>query len=60
MEPTQKAAKPFIFYGVRDGGLLFEAVQIREELAVDELNQVVASLRLVVVNGVVFAFWCSP
>lgn len=39
-----------VFDGVRASGLLLETVQVGEELAVDELDQVVARLRFVVVD----------
>jgi len=40
-----------VFDGVRAGGLGLEAVQVGEELAVDELDEVVAGLRGVVVDA---------
>jgi hypothetical protein len=44
-----------VFDGVRPAGLLLEPVQIRKQLAVDEVPKVIADLRLVVVDLAVFA-----
>jgi len=49
-----------IFDGIWAGGTLFKTHQVWEQLAVDELSQVVAGLGLFVVNLVVFAFGGGP
>ena len=49
-----------VFDGVRPGGLLLEAVQVGEELAVDEVAQVVAGQGLVVVDLAVLVLRRGP
>jgi hypothetical protein len=49
-----------VFDGVRPAGALLEAVQVGEELGVDEVAQVVASLGLVVVEFAVRVFRRRP
>jgi uncharacterized protein with PhoU and TrkA domain len=49
-----------VFDGVRPAGLLLEAVQVGEELAVDEVAQVVAGQRLVVVELAVLVLGRGP
>ena len=49
-----------VFDGVRAAGLLFEAVQVRKELLVDEVAQVVAGQRGVVVELAVLASSARP
>ncbi len=49
-----------VFDGVRAAGLLLEAVQVGKELAVDEVAQVVAGQRLVVVELAVLALGRGP
>ena len=49
-----------VFDGVRAGGLLLEAVQVGEELAVDEVAEVVAGQGLVVVDLAVLVLWARP
>ena len=49
-----------VFDGVRAGGLLLEAVQVGEELGVDELNEVVAGEGGVVINRAVLALGRGP
>ena len=49
-----------VFDGVRPAGLLLEAVQVGEELLVDEVAQVVAGHRLVVVELAVLALGRGP
>jgi hypothetical protein len=49
-----------VFDGVRPAGLLLEAVQVGKQLAVDEVAQVVAGQRLVVVELAVFTFGRGP
>ena len=49
-----------VFDGVRPGGLLLEAVQVGEELAVDEVAQIVAGLGLVVVDLCRPCPWARP
>ena len=49
-----------VFDGVRPAGLLLEAVQVGEELPVDEVAQVVAGQRLVVVELAVLALRRGP
>src|ERR1035438_7633716 len=49
-----------VFDGVRPGGLLFEAMQVREEFSIDEVDQIVAGLGFVVVDLAVFALWGGP
>ena len=49
-----------VFDGVRAGGFLLEAVQVGEELLVDEGEDVVATERGVVVDLAVFALGCCP
>jgi len=44
----------FVFDGVRAAGLLLEAVEVGEELGVDEVAEVIAGLCFVVVYGWVF------
>ncbi len=46
--------------GVRPGGLALEAVEVREELAIDEVQEVVAGLRRIVVNRPVPALRRGP
>jgi hypothetical protein len=48
------------FDGVRPGRLLLEAVQVGEELAVDEVAQIIAGLGLVVVDLAVFVLRGGP
>jgi hypothetical protein len=50
----------FIFDGVRSAGLLSEAAQVREELVIDEIPQVVAGKRFILVDLAVLAFGCRP
>ena len=49
-----------VFDGVRAGGLLLEAVQVGEELAVDEGDEIVAGLGGVVVDLPVLALGGGP
>ena len=49
-----------VFDSVRAGGLLLEAVQVGEELAVDELDEVVAGEGGVVIDLAVFALERGP
>ena len=49
-----------VFDGVRPAGLLLEAVQVGEQLLVDEVAQVVAGQRLVVVELAVLALGRGP
>ena len=49
-----------VFDGVRPGGLGLETVQVGEELAVDEGEEVVATERGVVINLAVFALGRGP
>ena len=49
-----------VFDGVRSAGLLLEAVQVREELAIDEVAQVVAGLGFVVIDLAVRTFGRGP
>ena len=49
-----------VFDGVRAAGLLLEAVQVGEELLIDEVSQVVAGHGFVVVKLAVFALGRSP
>ena len=49
-----------VFDGVRPAGLLLEAVEIGEELEVDEVAQVIAGLRFVVVDLAVLALRARP
>ena len=49
-----------VFDGVRAGGLLREAVQVWEELLIDEIAQVVAGLGGVVVELAVLALGRGP
>ena len=49
-----------VFDGVRPAGLLLEAVQVGKELPVDEIPEIVASHRLVVVDLAVLAFGSGP
>ena len=49
-----------VFDGIRPGGLSLEAVQVREELAVDALDQVVAGEGAVVVELAVLVLWRGP
>ena len=49
-----------VFDGVRPAGLLLEAVQVGEELLVDEVAEVVAGQRLVVVELAVLALGRGP
>jgi hypothetical protein len=49
-----------VFDGVRAAGLLFEPVQVRKELVVDEVAEVVAGQRLVVIERAVLALWRGP
>ncbi|RFC34709.1 MAG: hypothetical protein DID90_2727554689 [Candidatus Nitrotoga sp. LAW] len=49
-----------IFEGIRPAGLLLKAVQVGEELAVDEIAQVVAGQRFVVVKLAVGSFGRGP
>jgi hypothetical protein len=46
--------------GVRAAGLFLEAIQVRKELQVYEISEIVASQRLVVVNLAVFALGRCP
>jgi hypothetical protein len=50
----------FVFDGVGPGGLLLKAVQVGEELGVDELDEVVAPKRCVMVDLTVSAFRRRP
>jgi hypothetical protein len=50
----------FVFNGVRPAGLLLEAVEVGEELVVDEVAQVVAGQGLVVVDVAVSILRGSP
>ena len=50
----------FVFDGVRPAGLLLEAVQVGEELEVDELAEVVAGHRGVVIQLAVLALGSGP
>jgi hypothetical protein len=50
----------FVFDGVRPAGLLLKTVQIGKELAVDEVAQVIAGLRFIVVNLAVLALGRGP
>ena len=49
-----------VFDGVRAGGLLLEAVQVGEQLAIDKLAQVVAGQCLVVVELAVTVLGRGP
>ena len=49
-----------VFDGVRPAGLLLEAVQVGEELPVDEVAEVVAGQGVVVVELAVLALWRGP
>lgn len=49
-----------VFDGVWPGGLLLEAVQVREKLGVDELDQVIARLGGIVVDLAAFVFGGGP
>jgi hypothetical protein len=49
-----------VFNRVRTAGLLFDAVQVWEQLPVDEITQVVTSHRAVVVDLAVLALRCGP
>ena len=49
-----------VFDGVRAGGLGLEAVQVGEELPVDELDEVVAGLRGVVIDLAVLGLGGGP
>ena len=45
-----------VFDGVRPARLLFEAVQVGEELQIDEIAEVVAGLGLVVIELAILSF----
>jgi hypothetical protein len=45
-----------IFDGVRSRGFLGEAVKVREQFLIDTVAEIIAGLRLVMVNLPVFAF----
>ena len=49
-----------VFDGVRAIGFLLEAVQVGKQLAVDEVAQIVAGQRLVVVQLAVRRLWARP
>jgi hypothetical protein len=50
----------FVFDGVRAAGALFERVQVGEQLAGDEVDEVVAGLGFVVVEVAGFVFGGGP
>jgi hypothetical protein len=49
-----------VFDGVWAAGLLLEALQVGEELAIDEVEKVIAAGRSVVVDLAVLALGCGP
>jgi len=49
-----------VFDGVRPAGLFLELVEVREELLIDEIEEVVAGEGFVVVELAVLALGCSP
>jgi len=57
---SPKNLADFVFDGVWPAGLLFEAVQVGEELPTDEVAQVIAGQGLVVVQLAVLALGRGP
>jgi hypothetical protein len=50
----------FVFDGVWAAGFLFEAMEVRKELLVDEIAQVIAGHGLVVIDLAIFCFGRGP
>ena len=55
-----KDLSDLVFDRVRPAGLLRKAVQVREQLLIDEIAQIVAGHRFIVVEFAVLALGCCP
>ena len=49
-----------VFDGVRSAGALFETVEVRKELLIDEVPEVITGKGLVVIDLTTAGFWSRP